>query len=356
MTTLSLNSDLADSWANDPQGPVALHLRQPLQPVEGPGGVFFPPTFADVGYNVDTLSDGTRVALIDSVGSQANRIEPMFAAEPYRSLVPQIGIAYGDPVTGTAGRFSILEAGHRLGDAAVRSTALHDAARAAFRALLSANDATPIAKLAPTSLVFGVWDSRDTMAKVPRIVQSVIRAWDISELTRSAQFTPAFDYAALDVFSEEEKQKAEGKKESPLAQRGFIHVPAGRTHGGIVARGPILRDVTINLVALRRLGGSNAEDLRRYIFGLALVAATQPLDPFLRQGCLLVPDADQPAGWTHVARSGVRTPLEISEEVALQYALAAAERFGVGEDQEVAFDKKLAKLDVSAGTKGKGKK
>jgi hypothetical protein len=41
-------------------------------------GVIFPPTYADIGYNIDTLADGTRVATIDTVGSQANRLEPIF--------------------------------------------------------------------------------------------------------------------------------------------------------------------------------------------------------------------------------------------------------------------------------------
>src|SRR5258708_3887415 len=139
-----------------------------------------------------------------------------------------------------------------------------------------------IAKLAPTSLVFGVWDSRDTQAKLPRIVQSVVRAWDVEVLSRSAQYNPALDYAALEVFSEEDKQKAEGRAESPLAQRGFVHVPAVGAHGGVVARGPIQRELTVNLVALRRLKGENSVTLRRYILGLALVVATEPVDGFLR--------------------------------------------------------------------------
>ena len=58
----------------DPNGPVALHLRQTLAPVEGPRGVIFPPTYAyndpDTHYNIDRLSDGTRIATMDSVGSQ----------------------------------------------------------------------------------------------------------------------------------------------------------------------------------------------------------------------------------------------------------------------------------------------
>ena len=54
----------------------------------------------------------------------------------------------------------------------------------------------------------------------------------------------------------------------------------------MIARGPIRRDVTIKLIALRRLNGANGQALRRYVPGLALVAATAPLDGFLR-ACLL---------------------------------------------------------------------
>lgn len=351
MTTL--NDALLDSWAIDPQAPVALHCKQLLLPVEGPGGVFFPPTFADVGYNIDTLEDGTKVALVDSVGSQANRMEPLFKEDQLCHLVPQVEVAYGDPKKGTDGTMSLLEAGHRLGDAVVRCTELQEGARAAFQAFLRTGDAAPLAKLAPTSLVFGAWDSRDTMAKVPRIVQGVIRAWDVSQLKRSAQYNPALDYAALEVFSEEEKQKAEGKSGTPLAERGYVHVPASGSHGGIVARGPIRRDVTINLVALRRLGGPERDAVRRYILGLSLVAAAAPQDPFLRQGCLLVPDAENPARWEAVGRDGVRSDVALTPDVALAYANGAAERFGVGEGRQVRFDKSRAKDDAKKKEKAK---
>ena len=49
----------AERCANDGGGPVALTLRQTLLPAEGPDAVIFPPTYADIGYNIDTLSDGT---------------------------------------------------------------------------------------------------------------------------------------------------------------------------------------------------------------------------------------------------------------------------------------------------------
>ncbi len=206
---MDVTPQVLDMWATDMCGPVALHLKQKLLPVEGEGGVIFPPTYADVGYNIDTLSDGTRVATIDSVGSQANRLEPIFKAapkgqpdNPLAKLVPQIMIDVNDSLS-----LSIFDVGHRLGDALVRSTDLAATAKDAFEALLR-GDATKLAKLAPTSLVFGAWDSRDTSAKLPRIVQSVIRAWDVQELTRSAQYNPPVDYAALEVFSDEVEVRA----------------------------------------------------------------------------------------------------------------------------------------------------
>lgn len=353
-----LSHETINSWADDHNGPVALRLRQELLPVEGRGGIIFPPTYADIGYNIDTLVDGTKVATIDSVGSQANRMEPIFKRPPYNTLVPQIDVAYGNERT-----VNILDAGHRLGDALIRCVAKDDVsgfdlpalAHEAFDVFQRTSDASAIAKLAPTSLVFGVWDSRDTQAKLPRIVQSVIRAWDVEVLHRSAQYNPPLDYAALEVFGEEEKAKQEGDPKSPLAKRGFVHVPAAGALGGIVARGPIQRDVTVNLVALRRLNGDNAGALRRYVLGLSLVAATQPLDPFLRQGCLIVPDVDQPAHWSLVERSGVRSALELTEGVANDYAVATANAFGVGASRRLSFSKERAREDAKKDKGGKAK-
>ena len=345
----ALTHDAINAWADD--GPVALHLKQKLLPVEGEGGVIFPPTYADIGYNIDTLSDGTKVALIDSVGSQANRMEPIFKREPYAALVPQIEIEYGNQSDRKS--VSIFEVGHRLGDALIRSSELGSVAKEAFESFLNSDDASALAKLAPTSLVFGVWDSRDTHAKLPRIVQSVIRAWDVDPVTRSAQYNPALDYAGLEVFSEADKQKAEGKRESPLAQRGFVHVPATGLHGGVVARGAIERDVTVNLTALRRLDSSSQDGqaLRRYILGLSLVAATAPLDPFLRQGCLLVPDIETPQQWNLVERDGTRREAELTEDLVHSYASKAAKAFGVGESKPAKFDKEKAKEDVKKADK-----
>ena len=138
-TPIRVTSEIINSWADDARGPVALCLRQQLLPVEGEGGVIFPPTYADVGYNIDVLSDGTKVAMIDSVGAQANRLEPMFRAappgrerNPLAALVPQITIDIGDKRA-----VSIFDVGHRLGDAFIRSSGLRDEAKQAFDAYLN---------------------------------------------------------------------------------------------------------------------------------------------------------------------------------------------------------------------------
>lgn len=338
-------------------GPAALVIRQHLVPVEGRDGVLFPSTFAagdgfPGGYNVDAGPDGKNVCLVDSVGSQANRIEPLFKEDKYKALVPQLSVKAGEKIV------SILEAGHRAGDAIVRCSELQKDLQDAFKALLAGN-AEPLAKVAPTSLVFGVWDSRDTQAKVPRVVSSTIRAFNVRKLTRSAVYTPPLDYAALNVFSEEDKAKAEGNSKSPLAQRGFVHNPASGSHGGVIADGGIRRDATLALAALRLLRVGEEKEktlaLRRYILGLALVAFTYPPAGYLRQGCLLVldPEPSEPHQFVEVSPDGKRENCNITHEEALAFATAAAKAFGVGADRPVSFDPVRAKNDVAEGKKGK---
>lgn len=210
-----------DLWLDD-GGPAALVVREQLMPVEGRDGVLFPPTYAAGdgflgGYNIDGPSDGQthgeNICLIDSVGSQANRVEPEFAKQMYRELVPQVIIRVGDEK-----QVNLLDAGHRAGDAIARCTILAKDLREAFNSVLR-GDAQQLAKIAPTSLVFGVWDSRDTQAKLPRIMGSTIRAFNVRRLTRGAVYIPPLDYSALEVFSEADKAKAEGNKKSPLAMR-----------------------------------------------------------------------------------------------------------------------------------------
>jgi CRISPR-associated protein Csb1 len=290
--------------------------------------------------------------LIDSVGSQANRMEPLFMREKYSHLVPQIVITAGEK------EVNLLEAGHRAGDALLRCSSLQDVLQKAFHAELAGN-CELLAKIAPTSLVFGVWDSRDTQAKRPRLVGSTIRAYDVRKLLRGAVYVPPMNYAELDVFSEEDKAKAEGNSKSPLAQRGFVHNPASGAHGGVIADGGIRRDATLGLAALRQLHAGKDEDktraLRRYILGLSLVAFTASTESYLRQGCTLVRNPDQPLEFAEVYFDGRRPPCAIKHDVALTFATEAAKAFGIGESRTVPFEKERAKRDVKADDDKKSK-
>lgn len=344
-----------DDWFRD-KGPAALVIREHLIPVEGADGVFFPATYAaqqgaekdpkkfQGGYNIDEFPDGTNVCLVDSVGSQANRIEPLFTTEGYADLVPQVVVTF--PEKGL--RVNLLHANHRAADAIVRCSAFERDLRTAFQEVLRGN-AEKLAQIAPTSLVFGVWDSRDTSAKLPRLLASTVRAFNVRGHTRSANFLTqmTIDLAKLDILP-----GAESKD-------GFANALASKGPGGVqlAANGSIRRDATLNLSALRRLAvleasGSLAEDrtkaLRRYILGLALAALTAPQDPFMRQGCNLVPDTDKPREFKVVHLDGTRTDAGVTHDEAVEYARAAAKEFGKGPDREERFNASLAEKAAEA--------
>ncbi len=344
-------SDLAqfDPWLTTDNF-AALVIREHLEPVDGSDGVLFPATYAPAedkkvfpgGYNIDPPEGDKNVCLVDSVGSQANRIEPLFAKPEYAHLVPQITVKAGEKSV------SILEAGHRAGDALVRCTPLQKELQDAFKAVLKGN-AEPLARVAPTSLVFGVWDSRDTQAKLPRLVASTIRAFDVKRLKRSAQFNPSTDYIGDKLLEE----TADKKLKDAYAERGFVHVPATGSHGGVIATGGVRRDATLSLAALRLLavGSDTAKTLalRRYILGLSLVAFTSNASTYLRQGCNLVP-SEKPRVCNLVHSDGKREAQTLTVTDTLKYATATAKAFGVAGGKEVTFDPQLAVADI----KGEG--
>jgi len=371
---VNVTHNVLNDWATKPDGPVALRLKQKLVPVEE-SGIIFPPTYADIGYNIDTLSDGTRVATIDSVGSQANRLEPIFKSDSGRDqwLVPQIEIVIrkDDPCgeCGTCRRNaekgeakkkeragceqprevtrSLLDLAHRAADAVVQSSpTLLRLVQPAFRAL-QRGDAGPLCAVAPTSLVFGVWDSRgDTGEKRPRLVRSIIRAWDVEPLHAAAQFNSIWkllDEEDQGKLAEEAKAKKVKLSEKGLADapgvfrpkikapqyvNGSVN-PEARVLGGVLVKDRVERDVTVNLVALRGLRGKDDAEtaaLRKYLLGLSLVAATADIELFLREGCLLRYAEDGDA-WYAVPRRGEPTRVSLSADTALEYAKTATQHF-----------------------------
>ncbi len=332
-----------DEWLKDDSDYAAIVLRQWLEPVEGKDAVIFPPTYAMpkdqknewCGYNIDRLKDGSNVCQIDSVGSQANRMEPLFKKEPYSKLIPKVIIKFEDR------EINLLDAAHRASDAIVRYSTLNDELEEAFNSIKNTGNAESLAKIAPTSVVFGSWDSRSTQVKLPRIVRSVIRAYDTDMLHRSAQYTTI----AGEFFENEEKDK-DKIPEVKKADLGLAHVPAAWTHGGVIVKNEIRRDAALNLVVIRSLNAETDEKtiaLRRYILGLALICFTAPQETFLREGCQLIPDQAKKAEWETVKVDGNRESFSMDHtKIAIPFAELAADEFGVGDDKEADFDKKAA--------------
>ncbi|HTT78348.1 MAG TPA: type I-U CRISPR-associated RAMP protein Csb1/Cas7u [Stellaceae bacterium] len=350
-----------DVWADG--GAAALVLEQPLRPVVGT--LVFPPTFAPArkgdpsDYIIDDV-DGQGVVTLDTPGAEANRLEPLFLKPPLAELVPQITITAGNQ------QKNLLELGHRAADALVRS--VKDKApivEQAFEQVL-VGDHSALAAFAPTSLVFGAWDSRGTGAKLPRLLEARVDAYGVEKRNRAAQYFAAVDYVETGLLD----QSKDKKELVQRSQAGFRDSPSGRQPGGveIVEGGKgIVRTLTVHLAGIHRLGaGADVERgrlLRQYVLGLALAAVTAPLPLFLRQGCSLVPpnpkNGENAPRWSAVGFEGSEDEFDLPHDEIISYTRAARDRlFPKGLKNETwsatktgaqAEVKKRAKSDDEAG-------
>ena len=332
----------------------AVVFTRKLKPVEGEGSWIFPPTFArgesdydedGAGgkYQIDELPNDDRknVCLIDSIGSQANRMEPVFKKPQYSTLVPQLKVKFAND-----DEINVLDAGHRAADAAVRfSRTYGPELRKAFEKFNKDRDCKDLLRLAPTSLLFGVWDSRGTGAKIQRIVRSVIRAYSVTEAKRSATYRAAYDYTGNGLI--DPKLDTGSGKNNPLSQEGFKYSLATDAHGGVLVRGDILQEAIINLVALRTL--SDDLSAKRYLFGLALVALSyRDQECFnLREGCLLcaTSEADFNGTWKVVnfnASEDTQRFKGFTHEDALTFATKSIKDVKIEQPSPDAFDTETA--------------
>jgi len=345
----------------DPKGPVMIAGQQFLRiAAMSSDDVVFPPSYANPSekkddppvYNIDVIDTANppnpskNVCILDSVPSQANRMEPLFGMPEYSALVPQ----YSVRLTEDSPPVSILQVGHRLADAVFRGTSLRVSIVNAFKDYAKGN-AAPIARLGATSLVFGVWDSRGTGVKVPRLINSIIRAFNVTPLKRSAQYSPPIKY-------EQEGLIPAGLEGKP-ADHGLADVPSTHKIGGVQIHGEIRRDFSLNLSTLRALKGANPEEakkLQRYILSLAILAFTATPESNLRQGCQLLPKG-KPT-WKRFFATGDESDWVPGSLNIADFAAAAAADFGVVQplNQPLVFDKNLLKASIDADAKKKADK
>jgi len=393
-------------------GPVAIIIKQPLAPVDEDDRVIFPPTYPLTkwkgrvhtirdgdyrvtvelpsgsktdkdekkenqvpGYQIDHFPDGTNICEIDSPQSQSNRIEPKFKKIEEGKLVPQIEIQVGNE------KVNLLDVGHRAGDAVVRMSSLAADIHEAFTAAKS-RDFYKLAMLAPTSLVFGVWDSRSTYVKQQRVFKAHIRATNVREVSRSAQYTPATAYVDVGAIGENVEKKT--GDESNLSQEGMVHALSTQSVGGVMltANSRLVRTVNVNLEAIRTLRGTvpvaksnqprlipggeissgepmesavptdGSEALQHYILGLALVAALDEPDLNLREGCHLKYEDGKTASIKLIYRSKPEEKCPFTAQDALEFAKKAKSKFFelAGIDEE-AIDRRNERFETGVAEK-----
>ncbi len=343
----------------------ALRSRTRLQPAGGEGDKVFPPTYAGAVYAKEERQiNGAKVpcVLLDSVQAQANRLEEALQ----RAL--DSGVLKGVPVlnvdfTGLGlldeiGRVSSLEAPHRIADAILRDS-LHDGQPFRKSELgksldqASLQNATPIYKLCPTALIFGLWDSTGPKgglgAKFQRaLVSEIVGVNAEIGVKTSSRIDPLGMRAAAKVI-----KKADGSYElaGDKAKDGVS--PSEVNHGNIPpditkaggAGGATLdyaeQTVVLSLPALRKLrfpvdGKTTPERdaaARTVLAALALTAATLAAESGfdLRSRCLLWPT--DVMKWELLEKPGQKpTEIALTAEDAVKLlgeAVAAAEKLGL---------------------------
>jgi CRISPR-associated protein Csb1 len=168
-----------------------------LQPVGGEGDKVFPATYSGGAYATERRAlDGQVVdcVQIDSVQAQANRAEEglKVAVERARVQLPLIEVDFHEAngnFRNPLPNLTSLDVPHRLADAILRDSVLHDGTR--FSKSQYAQrwgrsnlwNATAVYELCPTALVFGMWGSPDKPgglgAKFERAFVSEIVAVDV---------------------------------------------------------------------------------------------------------------------------------------------------------------------------------
>jgi CRISPR-associated protein Csb1 len=348
----------------------AFRSRTRLQPAGGEGDKVFPPTYAGAVYakeerQVKRLKDGQLIlekvpcVLLDSVQAQANRLEEALQ----RALdagtlknVPVLNVDFtGEKLLDQVGRVSSLEAPHRIADAILRDS-FHDGQPFRKSDLgkslnqASLQNATPLYKLCPTALIFGLWDSTGPKgglgAKFQRaLVSEIIGVNAEIGVKTSSRIDPLGMRAAAKVI-----KKPDGSYElaGDKAKDGVS--PAEVNHGNIppdvnAVGGATLdyaeQTVVLSLPALRKLrfpvdGKATPERdtaARTVLAALALTATALAAESGfdLRSRCLLWPTdvmkwellespGKAPTEFTITAKDAIKL---------LEEAAAAAEKLGL---------------------------
>jgi len=328
---------------------VAIRVRETLQPAGGKGDKVFPPTYA-TGDNKLKYAGETRrvdgadvpVVLLDSVASQANRMEEALLAAWERKQLdfPVIAVDFSNEgELADLGSITALQAPHRIADAILRDATGEDG-KTLFRDMdegraftdATTKNATAVFRLCPTALIFGVWDSTGPKgglgAKFQRALTSEVVAVGASAGRKvGSRIDPLGIQANVPVYHRKDDESDWTIEVGEAKQAGGKPLPFSRTGGdgkgkpsavnhsnitptideyaGGVTFDYALQTVVLSLPALRRLrfvrgydgkaladptGGEDAARVALAALALAAIVHQRAMGHDLRSRCLLVPE------------------------------------------------------------------
>lgn len=313
----------ARQWCKARYLPAAIRITEILEPIGGPHTPIFPPTYPGAGNNPQYDLSGPEYdkngeviryshCVIDKVPSQANRMEPAFLSEKLKHLVPPVSVClYSDKQEENAPTRtkSLLEVPHRIADFRIRCCPeLVTKITNAISEFDRKGNALPLVKIAPTSLIFGFWDSRGQGFKHPRLLSARIDASQTRELRGHASYNGPYSLEeVLNIVGENNRNLVEKdkKKKSPASRAGAVNALDGPSPAGVLVDGEIKRVATISLTDICRFSCFKEKTdevdteitltVRRYLLGLALLAEDFQRNSGsyrLRSGCELVVQHD----------------------------------------------------------------
>jgi CRISPR-associated protein Csb1 len=350
----------------------AIRTKILLQPVAGPDAKVFPAThlkgvYAEEFRNVSDGAGGFRkskAVLIDSVQSQANRLEQVLldAVTSREISLPMFSLQVdGHTVTS-------LDAPHRVYDAFFWDATLNGQnfrESDIGRSLVNAwpKSAHAMFKYAPTALLFGAWDSRAgglRGARFPRAIESEIVALDaeIGVRTQSRMCPIGIKgvraYAAAGGYTLHENEAERDSKNKPIqveiTAKGHSNIPPTITEGGVTAT-KILQTALISLTQLRQLRfgdepASNPAFATLAAIGLFALARQCESGYALRSRCHLIP-VEEPVFELIGNQAGQVREVKITATQAKQHlsdAIGAAQSAGLAWNTETISLKPMDRL------------
>jgi CRISPR-associated protein Csb1 len=351
------------------QSAAGLRLRIRLQPMYGNGEIIFPCTVAGGKYQISNrripgYDQSVVCAILDSVQSQANRMEDALLADIRAGNLhlPHLETDFSavEGLEKEIGKITCFDAPHRIFDAILRDSV--DASGVHFpltnqgRAVIKADskNAAAIFQVSPASLLFGSWDSTGVSGglgeKYTRCVVSELVGINIEQAIRAG--------TRIDPLNSEKNQnpdailratedemlallKKSRKKFDKPSEINHSSVPweggsEKMPHGGITCD-YVQQSTTISFAALRQLhflvGGTDQSTYAHAVLAaIALHAAALNVERgwHLRSRCDLVLDDGVIPEWETLGSSPTKEALssDVTRKVLLE-AIEAAKKAGL---------------------------